>query len=315
MTEIKKIQVPWTNVYGIARTLLAVGTLITLLFNNTDTLFKPLGVEISKVAGSIFLTRLSIFSILSDKYLELAKWLSIIILLIVISGWRPRISGILHWWVSFSFASSCIEIDGGDQVIANLSLFLLPVTLTDSRKWHWTKPDPITNTHHQVYALIAISAFLVIRFQVAIIYFQACVAKFRVEEWANGTALYYWFIHPTFGLPDWLKPLVMPMLTNSMIITFLTWSILVLVAMLFMGLFMEKKYRPHLLKLGLVFHFGIIIVHGLFSFSLAMTAALILYLRPIEKAFNLPLWVADWVKSLKTRFHFLSISKGEALVH
>ncbi|MCG8329201.1 MAG: hypothetical protein MI974_16015, partial [Chitinophagales bacterium] len=35
----------WTNTIGIARTVLAVGTLITLLFNNIYDLLEPLGMR------------------------------------------------------------------------------------------------------------------------------------------------------------------------------------------------------------------------------------------------------------------------------
>lgn len=32
---------PWTNVYGLARTIIAVSTLLTLLLNRVDILFRP----------------------------------------------------------------------------------------------------------------------------------------------------------------------------------------------------------------------------------------------------------------------------------
>ncbi len=38
--------------------------------------------------------------------------------------------------------------------------------------------------------------------------------------------------------------------------------------------------------MGLLFHFSIVIVHGLVSFFFATAGALILYLHPIDKAFN-----------------------------
>src|SRR4051812_20655025 len=33
---------PWSNVYGVGRTLLALSTLLTLLLNRSATLFRPL---------------------------------------------------------------------------------------------------------------------------------------------------------------------------------------------------------------------------------------------------------------------------------
>lgn len=43
-----------------------------------------------------------------------------------------------------------------------------------------------------------------------------------------------------------------------------------------------------MLLLGLLFHAGILLVHGLLHFSLAMSAALILYLRPLSSSFRWP---------------------------
>src|SRR5690625_3243397 len=106
----KKIPVLWTNVYGVARSLLAFGTLATLLVHDADFLFRPLGIELYETANNIYLLQWSLFTILSGEYLELGRWLSIVLLLLVISGWRPRIMGPLHWWVSFSFAASCVKI-------------------------------------------------------------------------------------------------------------------------------------------------------------------------------------------------------------
>lgn len=32
---------PWTNAYGLARSLIGLATLLTLLFNDSSILFKP----------------------------------------------------------------------------------------------------------------------------------------------------------------------------------------------------------------------------------------------------------------------------------
>lgn len=40
----------------------------------------------------------------------------------------------------------------------------------------------------------------------------------------------------------------------------------------------KEKYKPIMLVLGVLFHFGIWLIHGLFAFMLAMIGALLLYL-------------------------------------
>lgn len=57
------------------------------------------------------------------------------------------------------------------------------------------------------------------------------------------------------------------------------------------GLVMSKVYWSPLLALGIAFHAAIAIMMGVTSFSIAMIAALILYLRPTESVFDLPVWI------------------------
>jgi hypothetical protein len=52
-----------------------------------------------------------------------------------------------------------------------------------------------------------------------------------------------------------------------------------------MALTMPKRYWKPLLVAGIALHAGIALIQGLVSFSIVMTAALILYLRPVECAF------------------------------
>jgi len=285
MTPDRDTAPPWTNVYGAARTVLALGTLTNLASDDVDVLFRPLGIGMGEVAGTAPLSRLSLFSILSGGHLEPARWLAIGLLLVVASGWRPRLTGLLHWWVTCSFAASCVVVDGGDQVAANLTLLLLPVTLTDPRRFHWSRPAAIAGPRQAIAALVARSSLAVARIQVGVIYMVAFVSKIAVEEWANGTAVYYWFLHPVFGLSDWRRALLMPLLTRPATVVLLTWGALALEALLFMGLLIDRRHRPALLVAGILFHAGIALVHGLITFGLAMTAALILYLRPPEQVF------------------------------
>jgi antimicrobial peptide system SdpB family protein len=195
-------------------------------------------------------------------------------------------------WVSYSLQASAVLVDGGDQVTAVLTLFLLPVALTDARRWHWEEVTSEPSRGREVLQrLVALSALLMVRLQVAGIYFHSAVAKLSVEEWANGTALYYWFSHPEFGAPPGRLRLLMPLLTNGTTVALMTWGAIVLELFLFTALVMPKRAWPYFLVLGIAFHGAIAAIHGLISFGLAMTAALILYLRPVEEPFSLPRFV------------------------
>jgi antimicrobial peptide system SdpB family protein len=165
-------------------------------------------------------------------------------------------------------------------------LLILPVALTDDRRWHWQSsalPEDGKANARTLRKIVALTALVAIRVQVSIVYFHAAIGKLSVEEWINGTALYYWLTNPTFGLPDWLR-VMGPILTSRWIVV-ITWSVLFLETGLFMALVMPKGARKYWLIAGILFHAGIAITMGLFSFSLAMFAALILYLRPPEQQF------------------------------
>jgi hypothetical protein len=56
--------------------------------------------------------------------------------------------------------------------------------------------------------------------------------------------------------------------------------------LLSMGLLLPKQSWKTLLIAGVALHTGILLFHGLVSFSIAMFAALILYLRPVEQGFG-----------------------------
>ena len=281
LTRLSKSD-PWTNVYGLARTLLAIGTLLTLIFNNTDILFIQ-GVNVNPPECNEA-TRFSLFCLFSYN-LEEARWICILILLVVATGWRPAVTGFFHWWVSYSLNASALIIDGGDAATAVMTFLLLPICLTDDRKWHWSSPknDNYLTPKEDVKRWVAGSAFFVIKIQVAFIYFNAAVEKFKVTEWMNGTAIYYWFMNPFMGIDHWLRPLLASILPNPFVVTIITWGTLAFELSLFLAIFLKNKYQSSLLKMGIIFHFLIALFFGLIPFFFAMSSALLLYLRPLDK--------------------------------
>jgi antimicrobial peptide system SdpB family protein len=273
---------PWSNVYGVARSMLAVATMLTLLANPAEQLFHPLIVDDLGSFDRRAIDGLSLF-LLGREHLVLAKVVAVIILLLAASGWRPRLTALPHWWVSYSFAASASVIDGGDLVAATLTLLLLPVALTDERRWQWRGiGDGSLAT-----SVAAQTGLLLIRFQVSVIYLFAAVLKLRAEQWANGTALYYWWTHPKFGTWGplrWLTDLVGP----TRLVVPLTWGVLVLELCLAFALLAPVRFRNRLLPVAVLFHLGIALLHGLPTFALTMSAALVLYLRPVWRPFSLP---------------------------
>ena len=116
--------------------------------------------------------------------------------------------------------------------------------------------------------------------QLCYIYLNACLTKLSSPEWVDGSATYYWFRHPMFGpaypvaaVTDWLT--VAPLTLAA-----ITWGTLILEFFLGVSLFLGRRFFLPLLVSGLLLHFGIAALMGLWSFAFAMWAGLIIAFRP-----------------------------------
>ena len=270
-----------TNVYGLARSLIALSTLLTFLLNPVQDLFLPMsGIDQYPTGNGLF----SLFNLVPDNYiyLSMVKWLFSIILLLIVVGWRPRFTGIIHWYISYSFYTAAATLDGGDQVAVALTFLMIPITLVDSRKWHWNSME----FNNDFSRIVAIVPYYMIRFQVALIYLHSFLAKVQREEWINGTAVYYYLQDPLFGLNNFVLTLVNPIL-SSWLVVIPTWGTLIVQLVLFGALFAPKYYWKYYFALGIFMHEIFALMLGLFSFSIAMTGALILYLTPINKELSI----------------------------
>lgn len=270
----------YTYQLGIARSTLALSTFLTMIFNDPLMLFKNGSIlNAERFDGNVFIfQKINFFSLLGVQHLILAKYAAIILLGIVISGYRPRITCIIHFWICISFNYATILIEGGDQIASNLSLMLIPICLLDGRKWHWNVPRNLKKTTIAEINLVSNYFLTVIKLQMCLIYFHAAIGKIPNQEWANGTAIYYWFNDPTFGMNDWMHTFLDPVLFSSFGVAALTWGTLLLELLLFMAIMMNNRAKWILFIMGITFHFGIIIIHGLVSFFFTMAAGLMLYL-------------------------------------
>ncbi len=291
-SQFSKISWPWTNVYGLARSLVACSTLLTLLFNNIRILINP---TFSTRPGMIsqakfWASKFSLFTLL-DAHLEIAKWIAIIVLITVIIGLYPKITGILHWYITISFFASVVPINGGDQIATILTFMFIPLTLTDPRRSHWgnyTKKEKYKKGHigYILLCLIAMTTIWVIRLQVGLVYLWSGIAKLGVTQWHNGTALYYFFLNPKL-VPLWERTFLMPLVENKVTALLLTWGVPIFEIFIGMCLFMTRKYWKPLLFITLVFHAAIILIFGLLSFFFSMAACLVIYFVPYDHEFEL----------------------------
>jgi antimicrobial peptide system SdpB family protein len=257
---------------SIARALIAFSTLLILLLNNDATVFG-IGNGVELFTNNF--GKLNLFFLFGVEKIWLSKMIAIIILLTSISGYLPRFTIIPQLWVHWSFINGSISIEGGDQVAYLVILFLTPIFLLDKRLNMWR--DIGKNYTKFEMELIRFCLNLV-KLQAMVIYFVASVGKYPVEQWLNGTSIYYWFIDPTFGLPDYLKTIVLPLLKNGWFIFVAGWSVLILELVLATGFIIKDKFKKYLFVGGVLLHFSIFLVHGLPNFMLSMIALLTVYL-------------------------------------
>jgi antimicrobial peptide system SdpB family protein len=278
------VQPIWTNVVGVVRSLLALSIATTLAVNTTHTLFVPLTTDSVQMNCGI-LGRANLFCTTGGEHLGLLRLAAVIALLVVASGWRPRWTALIQVWITVSMLCAEFVQDGGDQVALNLSVLLLPVCLTDRRRWHWQN---LAHERPSIGAVFAGSALLAARFQVAVIYFQASLAKVGRSDWQQGTAVYYWFTSPRFGFGGWAAPLT-DLLRFAPVVALVSWGTIGLELSLAVGgLFGGRRVRHVLFALGVLMHLGIAVFLGLPTFAVSMFAALIVLTRRPAEAFAWP---------------------------
>lgn len=277
---LTRIPVPWSNVYGLARTLIALGTAGTLIFSSTSTLFRPVAL-LGEAPTCQGMTSGGIFCLAPDGGLTAARWLCVAVLLLVASGWRPRWTAPLHAWVSFSVFTGIAIGDGGDQVAMVLSLLLTLPALGDPRRWHWQRLPAAAAEQRRAWALAGTGALVLLRVQMSFLYFQACVSKLPHTEWADGTAMWYWGTSVAFGPPGWLRPVVEPLLALPLGVALLTWTPLFIEISLAACLLLRQRWRWYLLAAGVGFHLSIALMMGLWSFAFAMWGGLVLLCAPL----------------------------------
>ncbi|WP_161631141.1 sporulation-delaying protein SdpB family protein [Nocardiopsis halophila] len=286
-----EVVLPWGSAYGIARTLLAVGLALTLTFSSTESLFPP-GVGLPDTPKCEGIGQYGLFCISIGVPLDALRIIGAVCLFVVASGWRPRITAFPHAYITWSAYNAITVPEGGDQIASILSVLLLPVALSDPRKWHWFRldTDPIPracpsgrpgsriSTHRIAVSIVALTFA---KLQVAGLYFQAGIAKLNEREWLDGTSFYYWYNHDIFGAPQWMYPIFAPIVESDPGVAFLTWSPIILELALATSLLTSLRIRRFLLPAGLALHLGIAVTMGLWSFFCAMAAALILLTVPV----------------------------------
>lgn len=304
-TALTRLQTPWptevwlrvlvahnplTNVYGAARSLIALAALLTLALNPLDNLFVRTSAGTASMKCEGF-TATSLYCVAPS--LELGRIIAVLVLSLVLVGISPRWTAVPFWWVLLSYQQSASTIEGGDQVASIVALLIIVPSIIDGRWNHWL-PGGSKLADTETGRLLALSFLFMVRLQASIIYLVAGVAKVAETDWQNGTALYYWMGHPVFGAPGWLQPFLTPIQQSATILALLSWGTIAFEIALAFMLFATARVRLVILPLAVVFHLGIALTMGLTSFSMVMIALNIVSLHPWDSPLRRPKLFSTW---------------------
>lgn len=176
-----------------------------------------------------------------------------------------------HWYVAFSLVTRMTVANGGDEVAEIGAGLLIPMCLADAREWHWLQPlSPMLPTWRGS----SLAAHLILRAQVALIYFASAVSKVAYPAWRHGSALGMIFEHPQYGLPDWLRSLTAPLAAQPWVLVLATWGVIALEIGIAAAMLCNSRVRRWALMAGILLHTAIAITMGLFSFGPIMIGIL-----------------------------------------
>ncbi|MGW7007989.1 sporulation-delaying protein SdpB family protein [Streptomyces sp. NPDC054933] len=263
--------------FGTGRTLLAVAELSVLLLTPIKALLVPvIGMGTFPRCDSVRAASALCLGGHTVGY-EPRRWLLIVILAVVASGYRPRWTVIPHAWATYSVAVSISVPDGGESISLIICMLMVPIGLADDRTWHWQRP---TRELSPSWRTLAFVAFLAIRVQVAYLYLDSAISKFGVADWANGTAEYYFLRDTMFGVGQPWDGLVLWMSKIPLIVIVMTWGALIIEIAIGVCLLSSHRWRKVGLAMDILLHGSIIVTMGLWSFGLAMIASAVICASP-----------------------------------
>lgn len=274
LTRVQKMVNQSTWIYfpvGLARSVIALGQLSILVATPLAALFVPVA-ENGSGPRCHFSGNGSIFCIADQLGLPLgfAALLVVSILMLSIAGLRPAIVAPLHYWATISISTSVTVPDGGEAAAQIAMFFLMLCSIGDRRKNHWNFTNESFFKWHPP---ILLASYVVLTVQMSWIYIQAGVAKIAVDEWSQGTAVYYVIRDRFFGASSPFDGIMYAVTNNSFTSLALTWGVIFCEITIGVVLLTQRRYRLYAFCLSFILHGAFALVLGLWSFAIIMIGA------------------------------------------
>lgn len=258
----------------LARAILALSTLITLSFNSSNTILHSAETVEPTPTSCEAVASLGAFCV-SPFDAEITRLLLIISVLPAVLGVLPAVSAPLHSYVAFTVAQNTVGIEGGDYLIATVSLLLVVVCITDRRVNGWrTRVGAAPRLRYIPGGVV----FVALQVQIAYVYIEAATVKQAHPVWAEGSALWYWAQHPTFGARPEIREALAFLFAHPVALQTATWGVIVVEYVLAFAVLAARRRGPRWMTLGLGvgLHLAFAVVLGLVTFGISMLGVLLL---------------------------------------
>lgn len=256
----------------VGRGIIALGQMSIVLFSSRSHLTPVTSAGESFVCEGV--AAWGAYCVLPDR---VGSVVVLAILGAVCLGLAPLCTGVLHAWASFSIATGIGLPDGGEHVAQVVTLLIVVLLVPDVRRvaWRWG-PD----AGPQMLVGISMAAWWFLRLQMAGIYLHSAIAKLGVENWVNGSAMYYIVRDPSFGAVGPAGDLMRWLTNRPLGVATVTWGSIAVEIAIAILLLHRGRARALALGLAVALHAAIIVTIGLWSFGLVMIGAMLVAAAP-----------------------------------
>jgi len=193
-------------------------------------------------------------------------FLQMIFLVLGIFSIYPRLSAVMIYILTSNLSNRMYMMNtAGEQLLLLLLFYLMFFSVKEEKK---------TEFQHLINNIAAMACF----FQLVMLYFFSGIYKLYGPEWLNGSALFL-----TIMMDEFSHPLIKNnLIENNFLLTMGTYVTLIY-QLVFPLIIWFKNIRKYFLLIGLILHFSIAIILGIFDFGIIMMISYLMYIEN-EKA-------------------------------
>ena len=260
---------------SIGRAIVAVAQLIFILSTLQEKRFAEVGPQpFSPHCQG--LSQAGLYCVVGGEHVILADVVIVFGLILVISGFYPRWTGIVHLYITYALSTAVTLPGGGESVVLIVVGLLAVAGLSDNRRnCYLTHPG----ADHAPAPLQSIgqAAIILGRVQLCFLYAIAAFSKLGIAGWVHG--IHYAANNALFG--DWFQVLERSgIFGHGWFFTVATWMPIALELLIAINVIGTANMRRASFTLAVILHGGIILTTGFVGFSLMMIGCCLSVITP-----------------------------------